>query len=102
MKKVMKKVMCSILVMALAFSFTGCSKSKESDVIKVKVGTGNSMPPYCSLDSQGELTGYDIAVLKEIDKRLDQYEFDIQAMDFNTLMVSIDSGSNNACLICFS
>ncbi len=34
-----------------------------------------------------------MAVLKEIDKRLDKYEFDIQAMDFNTLIVSIDSGA---------
>ena len=91
--KSVKRGLCVMLVFILALAFTGCSKNGKSDVTKVKVGTGNSMPPYCSLDDSGEPVGYDVAVLKEIDSRLDQYEFDIQSMDFNTLMVSIDSGS---------
>ena len=91
--KGMKKVVCFLMAVMLIASLAGCSKKESSDVTKVKVGTGNSMPPYCSLDDSGEPTGYDIAVLKEIDKRLENYEFDIQPMDFNTLMVSIDSGS---------
>lgn len=93
MKKFMKKMLWTTMLMALVFAFTGCSKSSDSGVTKVKVGTGNAMPPYCSLDDNGEPTGYDIAVLKEIDTRLEQYEFDIQSMDFNTLIVSIDSGA---------
>ncbi len=93
MRKLMKKVLCFVMVLTLVFAFTGCGKAKDSGVTKVKVGTGNGMPPYCSLDDNGEPTGYDIAVLKEIDSRLDKYEFDIQAMDFSTLVVSIDSGA---------
>ncbi|WP_124065320.1 transporter substrate-binding domain-containing protein [Clostridium sp. E02] len=93
MKKSIKRVVCTAMVLVLMFSATGCAKSEDSGVIKVKVGTGNAMPPYCSLDDKGEPTGYDIEVLKEIDKRLDKYEFDIQSMDFNTLIVSIDSGA---------
>lgn len=91
--KLMKKAVCCLMVLSLVFAFGGCSKAKDSGVTKVKVGTGNAMPPYCSLDDSGQPTGYDVAVLKEIDKRLDKYEFDIQSMDFNTLIVSIDSGA---------
>ncbi len=56
------------------------------------IGTGSSMPPFCSLNDDGELEGYDIAVLKELDNRLEQYEFDIQYMDFSALIVSLDAG----------
>ncbi len=93
MKKSIKRMVCSVMVLTVIFAAAGCSKSRDSGAAKVKVGTGNGMPPYCSLDDKGEPTGYDVAVLQEIDKRLDQYEFDIQAMDFNTLIVSIDSGA---------
>ncbi|MCD8039522.1 MAG: transporter substrate-binding domain-containing protein [Lachnospiraceae bacterium] len=63
------------------------------EVRKVVVGTGNDAAPFCYLDEDGNSIGYDIDVLKELDARLPQYEFDIQAMDFSTLVVSIDSGS---------
>ncbi len=91
-----KRVLYLVLVLSMVLAFAGCSQkaeSADSDVTIVKVGTGNSMPPYCSLNDDGNLVGYDIAVLEEIDKRLTAYSFDIQSMDFNTLMVSIDSGS---------
>ena len=93
MKKLMWKTVGLVMILTLAASLTACSKGQSSGVTKVKVGTGNAMPPYCSLDEKGEPVGYDVAVLKEIDKRLEQYEFDIQSMDFNTLIVSIDSGA---------
>lgn len=63
------------------------------EVRKIIVGTGNSAAPFCYLDEDGNSVGYDIDVLNEIDERLPQYEFEIQAMDFSTLIVSIDSGS---------
>ncbi|MGN0157675.1 MAG: transporter substrate-binding domain-containing protein [Brotaphodocola sp.] len=70
-------------------SDSGTPESSAAAV--VKVGTGSSMPPYCYLDDNGVVQGYDVEVLKEVDKRLEQYEFDIQSMDFSTLIVSIDS-----------
>jgi ABC-type amino acid transport substrate-binding protein len=57
------------------------------------VGTGNAAAPFCYLDDNGEPIGYDLDVLHELDERLPQYEFDIQAMDFSTLIVSLDSGA---------
>ncbi len=50
------------------------------------------MAPFCYLDEDGELQGYDVAVLKELDERLPQYEFDIQSMDFTALITALDAG----------
>jgi len=93
-----KKVSSIVLVAALAVSITGCGKSAStsadaSNVTVVKVGTGNGMPPFCSLDANGTAVGYDVDVLKEIDNRLAEYQFDIQSLDFTTLLVSLDSGA---------
>jgi ABC-type amino acid transport substrate-binding protein len=102
-----KKLFCLLMVAIMVVSIVGCSKTEDdskdvaevsteetqSGVTTIKVGTGNSAPPYCYLDSNGESIGYDIAVLKEMDSRLEEYEFEIEAMDFTTVMVSIDSGA---------
>jgi len=97
-KRLWKKISSLALVSILAISITGCGNSAStstdaSNVTVVKVGTGNSMPPFCSLDSNGNVVGYDVDVLKELDNRLTEYKFDIQSMDFTTLLVSIDSGA---------
>lgn len=88
------------LAAALAVSaLTGCGAKTEAKtsaddgVTVVKVGTGNNSAPFCYIDEDGNPIGYDLDVLRELDKRLAKYEFDIQTMDFSTLVVSIDSGS---------
>lgn len=82
-----------------AAALTGCEAETEAKtsggdgVTVVKVGTGNNSAPFCYLDEDGNPIGYDLDVLKELDKRLEKYEFDIQTMEFSTLVVSIDSGA---------
>lgn len=71
------------------------SSAADGEVRKIVVGTGNGAAPFCYLDEDGNPVGYDLDVLHELDERLPQYEFDIQSMDFSTLVVSIDSGSVN-------
>lgn len=98
-KSIVRKLISVGMVMTLSASFlTGCGGSdaeakSDSGVRVVKVGTGNGAAPFCYLDENGNSVGYDLDVLAELDKRLEQYEFDIQAMDFSTLVVSIDSGA---------
>lgn len=94
----MKKTGCILLAASMLVTMTGCGgKSVEassgSQAEKIIVATGNSFAPYCYLNENGEAVGYDIDVLKAIDEKLPQYEFDIQAMAFNTAVVSIDSGA---------
>lgn len=99
-KSVMKRMGCLAMTGVLLFGLAGCgsssgSSASSSDVRKIVVGTGNGAAPFCYLDEEGNSVGYDIDVLHEMDERLPQYEFDIQAMDFSTLIVSLDSGSVN-------
>lgn len=97
-----KRLGCLLLAGLMVTGLTACggetageggSGATPDGVKKIVVGTGNGAAPFCYLDEDGNSIGYDIDVLKELDKRLPQYEFDIQAMDFSTLIVSIDSGS---------
>ncbi|WP_293836718.1 substrate-binding domain-containing protein [uncultured Parolsenella sp.] len=70
-------------------SATGGSASGKT----VSVLTYNGNPPYCSLDKEGNLVGYDVDVLKAVDERLDDYSFDIDSMDFTAMITACESGS---------
>ncbi|MBW7455824.1 transporter substrate-binding domain-containing protein [Paenibacillus sepulcri] len=66
---------------------TGASQ----EVKKIIVGTGTQFPKVCFLDENGKLTGFDVELVKEIDKRLAGYEFELQTMDFANLLLSLDT-----------
>ena len=68
------------------------SSENRNDVKVIKVGTGNNYNPACYLDENGELAGYDPAILKEIDKLLPQYEFTYETFDFKTVILALESG----------
>ena len=89
MKSLLADVMCSATLSACSSSTASSSKSEEV----IQVATGQSMAPFCYLDAYGNLVGYDIDVLHSIDEYLDEYTFNISAMDFSTCVVSIDSGA---------
>lgn len=99
-RNMLKRLGCAVLAGIMVMGVTACSKKEASTtsadgVRHIVVGTGNGAAPFCHLDENGNSVGYDIDVLNELDARLPQYEFEIQAMDFSTLIVSIDSGSIN-------
>jgi len=58
----------------------------------VIVGTGNAYEPYCYLDENGELAGYEYEVLKAVDELLPQYEFEYVTSDFANVLISLDAG----------
>lgn len=103
-----RAVMTAAVSMMVAGMLAGCGSSQasaksagtsadgttaSSGVKVIKVGTGQSFAPYCYLDDNNNLTGYDVDVLHAIDDYLKDYSFDIQGLDFNTCIVSIDSGA---------
>lgn len=63
----------------------------SQEVKKIIVGTGTQFPKVCFLDENGKLTGFDVELVKEIDKRLAGYEFELQTMDFANLLLSLDT-----------
>ncbi len=98
----MKKMITALLILATALSvLSGCaantgkkpeSESTKSEPTTVSVGVGNAWKPYCYLDENGNLDGYEVAVLKAADELLPDYTFDLQALDWNNVLVSLDAG----------
>ena len=58
----------------------------------VVVGTGNDYQPFVYLDENGDLTGYDVAVLEAIDEKLDGYQFEYESSDFKNILTSLSAG----------
>jgi len=63
----------------------------QQEVKKIRVGTGNNFPKVFYVDDNGELTGFDIELLKAIDERLPQYEFDLQVSDLTNLLLGLET-----------
>lgn len=108
MRKNLKKLAAVTLstVFALSTVLTGCGNKEASGaeaanssaaaddgkVTKIIVGTGNGYEPYCYLDENGNLAGYEYEVLKAVDELLPQYEFEYQTSDFTNVAISLDAG----------
>jgi len=59
---------------------------------KLLIGTAGSPKPFLWVNEKNELDGFDITVLKEIDKLLPQYEFQLEKTEFPSIFAGIDSG----------
>ncbi|MFF2481916.1 transporter substrate-binding domain-containing protein [Paenibacillus sp. NPDC058071] len=60
-------------------------------VKKIIVGTGTQFPNVCFIDENGKLTGFDVELVKELDKRLPEYEFEFKTLDFTNLQLSLET-----------
>lgn len=63
----------------------------SGDVREVMVGTGNNMMPYAYLDENDEFDGYDVAVVRAIDEKLEDYTFTFEGADFPTTLSNLES-----------
>ncbi|MEI4769105.1 transporter substrate-binding domain-containing protein [Psychrobacillus sp. FJAT-51614] len=97
----MKKILILVLVLVVALlgacsSNEAQSKSEEgssdkSGVKKIIVGTGTQFPNVCFIDENGKLTGYDVELVRAIDEKLEDYEFEFKTMDFANLLLSLET-----------
>lgn len=58
----------------------------------VRVGVNKSFKPIGFRDENGRLTGYDTEVIREVDRRLPEYEFKLDGVDSPSNFLGIDSG----------
>ena len=111
MKKLMVKLMGMAMVMtAMSVALVGCGQSSETaatqgnsnvatastadggDRTKVSVGIGNMFVPFCYLDENENLAGYDYEVMLAVaDKLADTYEFVMTPDDFSNLLIGLDT-----------
>ncbi|MGE7092884.1 transporter substrate-binding domain-containing protein [Lysinibacillus sp. NPDC048646] len=93
------------LTIVLTFLLTACTSVENSegdtskndsaqegkDVQKIIVGTGTQFPNICFLDDKGNLTGYDVELVRAIDEKLPEYEFEFKTMEFSNLLLSLET-----------
>lgn len=84
---VKKKILAIFSILALMGALSGCGSSstqkKEASSGKaqtVMVATRGTSKPFSYADDSGKLTGYDVEVLREVEKRDPSLHFEFQAM----------------------
>ncbi|ALB45310.1 transporter substrate-binding domain-containing protein [Clostridium beijerinckii] len=92
------RIMGLITILIISTTLLSCQKqvSNESNqssekVKKIVVAVSGSPKPYNYVNESGELDGYEIAILKEIDRRLSDVELEFQKTDFAGLFAGLDS-----------
>ena len=94
-KRKSKRSALLMFAAALTLIVSACSSTSAGSGAKTKkviVGTVNVFPGVAFLDETGNLTGFDVELAKELDKRLPEFEFEIQTMDFGNLLLSLEAG----------
>lgn len=98
-----KKYITGLLIIAVLFIFTGCSavtnqassnpnnSSNAKNAQEIIVGTSPSFPKVTYIDQNGKLTGFDVELVRAINKRLPDYKFTFQQMDFANLLLSLNT-----------
>jgi L-cystine transport system substrate-binding protein len=94
MKKYSQKILLIPIILAfgLITALTGCSGSEKSKAGTILVGTSNDYPPLCYLDADGNLTGFEKDLLDAIDKKLPQYTFKYEVLEFKNILASLEAG----------
>lgn len=87
MKKVIAMLLAAVLCLA---AFTACGSEGASGDKVLVVGTNAEFPPFEYIGDDGEPDGFDIALIKEIGKKMGM-EVQIENMEFNSLVAAIGS-----------
>lgn len=97
-KKLGKFVITAALIGVVAAGLAGCSKkdsaaSGDSGKKKVvNVAYTNYYVPYDFVNDKGEADGFEVAVMKEVAKKLPQYEWKFTPTSDDDLLIGVESG----------
>lgn len=88
----MKSKLVTILLLVISVLSAALIISCANKDKKIIIGTGQNYEPFCYRDADGNLTGFDVAVVKEIGRRLPQYSFEFETFEFKNVLISLASG----------
>jgi polar amino acid transport system substrate-binding protein len=89
----MKKFMLVPLVLAAAVSLSaGGRRQPASGATLVLIGTNAAPAPYGWINEEGNIEGYDAAVLAAVQELLPQYKFVLENTEFPSIFAGLDSG----------
>jgi len=89
---IMLAVLLTVSACSGSTSTTSTGDAVDENAIQILIGTSGSPKPYIYTTDDNELTGYDIQVVKEIDKLLEDYQFSFEITEFASIFGGIDSG----------
>jgi L-cystine transport system substrate-binding protein len=86
--------------LALVLLFASCGNNSSSSKTStessgpktVYIGVYGAYPPFNYTDDNNQLIGYELEILKEVDRRLDQYVFEFQKLAGEVILTSLDAG----------
>ena len=88
----MKKTVIFIALLTLVLGAVFAGGQKEGGVQKIRVAHTNYYVPYDFVNEKGESDGFEVAVLKEVDKLLPQYEFEYFPTSDDDLLIGVLQG----------
>lgn len=91
-KKIFIKTIFGLATLAFIFSATSCKNDKKNSSRKINVANTDYYVPYDFADENGNSTGFEVEVLKEVDKLLPQYEFVFHAVSDDELLIGVQTG----------
>ncbi|MBS0958964.1 transporter substrate-binding domain-containing protein [Leuconostoc pseudomesenteroides] len=86
------KCSLAILLVSTLAVFNFNSVSADTKPKTIKIGVRQDFYPTSYLDDKGHLKGYDIEVMKKIDKKLPQYKFKYYPVGQEALLIGLDTG----------
>jgi len=92
----MKKLLFLVVSIGLITLLAACGSDSEtsggdSDVRTIEVAVPPAAKPL-SYTENGELTGYEVEILKKVDEKLPEYEFNIVGVGDSAAEVGLDTG----------
>ena len=94
----MKKI---FLLLAISPLLVACGQSKQESASTstspktIVVATAGDIPPF-DFEQDGNLTGYDVEVLKAVDEKLDQYKIEFQKTAWESIFPGVDASRYQA------
>ncbi|MBQ1919800.1 MAG: transporter substrate-binding domain-containing protein, partial [Selenomonas sp.] len=77
--------------LGLAGCGTEGTKADNQEVKTYKVATRGTFKPFTYFNDENKLTGYDIEILKEIEKRNPNVKFEFETMSIESAFVALEA-----------
>jgi ABC-type amino acid transport substrate-binding protein len=95
MKRIMNLRNLLVIVLAMVLTLSGCGNKTEAEdpsIQKVLVGTEGTYKPFNFKDEDGNIIGYDIDVLREVERRTDDMEIEFIAVQWDSMFLGLETG----------
>lgn len=107
MKKTSRIIIYALCLLLVVGLFAGCGQNNGQQAAKdgekevLVIGTSPDYPPFEFVDEKGDYAGFDMDLAQEIGKKLGM-EVKIEALEFDSLIASLQKGKIDAIISCMS